>query len=111
MPRTVPGSITALIGAKNLKTPLWLVKWELASGTQYFSSGNAATYGGNAYQANRVKSISGLAAQYIDRRNHEFGKASITFDNLANDGSSNFPFVALDAAGILEDRKLTVYCY
>lgn len=111
MPRQVPSSITALIGQQNLREPLWLVRWELASGTVYLSSGVGVTYGGNAYETFRVKSVSGLTAQYLDRNTREFGRASFTFDNLANDGSSNFPFVALDAAGVLEDRKMTVYLY
>src|SRR5688572_19899782 len=95
----------------SLRAPLFLTKWELSSGTEYYSSGEEITYDGNVYQANRIKEISGLTAQFVDRKSKEFGKASITFDNLPNGTSTTLPFQALDALGNLEDRELTVYLY
>lgn len=109
--RSVPSSITALLGQAVLRAPLFLVKWELASGTVYFSSGEAVTYGGNSYAANRVKSISGLTSQYVDRKSKDWGRASIVFDNMPATIGAALPFQTLDAAGNLEDRRISVYLY
>lgn len=110
MARTVPAGIASLVGAVNIRV-LWLVKWELNTGTRYFSSGPSVSFGGNTYEANRIRTVSSVVAQYVDRKRRDFPRLSITFDNLADNGSSTFPFTALDAAEIFEDKKLTVYAY
>jgi len=110
MPRTIPGAIAAKTGSQSLRL-LWLVEWELSGGTQRLSSGEAVTFQGNAYQANRVISIGGLTAQYIDRSKREFGKITIKLDNLADNGSSAFPFTVLDASQVFEDAIVRVHLF
>ena len=75
MPRTVPAAIQAKTGNRTLRF-VWLMEWQLAapSGTKYYSSGEQVTYGGHVYEKNRLKQISGLTAQYIDRKNRDFGR-------------------------------------
>ena len=111
MPRTVPAGITALIGQEVTYAPIFLVKWELAGGTQYLSSGPAVSFGGGSYVANRVKSIPSFEPGLIDRKTKDFSKIEIELSNLADDGSSTFPFTALDASTVFEDAKLTIYAY
>lgn len=110
MPRTVPGAISGKIGQANLFF-VWLVEWQLPGIARYYSSGLQVTYNGNVYERNRVEEISGLTAQYIDRKTREFGRITITLDNLADDGSSNFPFTALDAAQVFEDAIIKIHLY
>ena len=110
MARTVPAAIAALVGQVNIRV-LWLVKWELNTGTRYYSSGPSVSFGGNTYEANRIRTVSSVVAQYVDRKRRDFPRLSITFDNLADNSSSSFPFTLLDAAEIFEDKKLTVYAY
>ena len=111
MPRTVPSGISSKIGTNYALRYLWLVEWRLPGGTQYLSNGQAVTFGGNTYTANRVVEISGLTAQYVDRTHHEFGDLSLKLDNLADDGSSAFPFTVLDASQVFEDAVLLVHFY
>lgn len=108
--RSVPAGITALIGQSVIRV-LWLVKWELNTGTRYLSNGPSVSFGGNTYEANRVKSISGLVAQYVDRIRRDFPRLNLTLDNLADNGSASFPYTVLDASEVFEDKKLTVYCF
>lgn len=109
MARSLPAGISALIGAKSLQF-VWLVEIAFSSGTRYYSSGRAVTYGGHTYSP-RVQSISGLDAQFIDRKSRDFSDLSIEFDNLADDGSNNFHFTTLDASEDLADRLLKVHLY
>lgn len=109
MPRTIPGPIAAKIGQSNLQL-VWLVEWRLNQGTQYFAMGQRVTYAGNTYIP-RVLSISGLTAPLIDRKQRDFGKLTVTLDNLADDGSSNFFVTALDANEVFEDKLLKVHLY
>jgi hypothetical protein len=87
------------------------MKWELSSGTRYYSSGQQVSYGGNTYLKNRVKSIPSFQAGYIDRKDRDFSRLEIELDNLADDGSSSFPFTVLDASVNFEDSKITIYAY
>jgi len=110
MPRTVPAAILAKTGNQSLRF-IWLVEWRLSGGTQYYSDGPAVSFGGNNYQANRIKEISGLTAQYIDGKNRDFDPITITFDNLADNQSSAFPFTALDAVQVFEDAEIRIHLY
>ncbi|MCI0488920.1 MAG: hypothetical protein L0229_20200 [Blastocatellia bacterium] len=110
MGRTVPASITALIGQKNLRAPVWLLKWELDTGTKFYSSGEQVTYAGNVYEANRIVSIPSFEAGLVDRKRRDFSKLTIQLDDLPDVGGS-FPFVALDALEVFEDKRITIYCY
>jgi hypothetical protein len=108
--RTVPAGISALIGQSNVRAPIILMEWLLPSPVRY-SSAEQVTYAGNVYAANRILSFPTFEAGYIDRKRREFSKLTIRLDNLADDGSSNFPIKALDAAQILEDYLINIYCY
>lgn len=56
-------------------------------------------------------SIPSFQSGLIDRKRRDFDKLEIEFDNLANDGSSSFPFTQLEAGQNLEDAKVFVYAY
>lgn len=114
MPRSVPAGITA----KQNNTPgagvsflwLWLVEIHFSGGsTVYYSSGQTASFGGNTYVANKVTELSGLTAQYIDRKRRDFGSVTITLDNLAEGGSSAFPVTVLE--GSLDPAEARVFVH
>ncbi|MEW6212314.1 MAG: hypothetical protein AB1631_28560, partial [Acidobacteriota bacterium] len=110
MPRTLPAGISALIGSKNLQF-VWLVEWQMTGATRYFSSDRAVTYGGNNYVP-RVLSISGLTAQFIDRKERDFEEITIEFDNLSDtDNSNSFYFTGLTATENFEDRLIKIHLY
>lgn len=109
--RTTPAGITALRGVATTRAPIFLVKLELSSGTQYYSDGEAVSYGGNTYVADRVHSINSFDIAYIDRKINNALGLEIEIDNLADDGSAVFPITALNAAVSFEDAKVTLYCY
>ncbi len=111
MPRIVPASIQALASQENTRAPVWLMKWELASGTRYYSSGEQVNWGGQTWLGNRIKSLPSFEAGLIDRKNRNFARLEIELDNLADDGSANFHFTAIVAAEVVEDRKVTLYAY
>lgn len=111
MPRTVPAAISAKISTNYALRFLWLVEWRLSGGTKYLSSGQSVSFGGNTYEANRATEISGLTAQYIDRTHQEFSDISIKLDNLADDGSSSFPYTVLDASQVFEDAQVLIHFY
>lgn len=111
MPRTVPSPITAKQGSGALFF-IWLVELHPATGGAfYLSSGPAVTFGGNSYTANRVKSIDGVTAQYIDRKRRDFGNVTIVLDNLADDGGSSFPYTGLEGSVDLTDARLFVHSF
>lgn len=109
--RTTPAGIVALRGVATTREPVWLVKLELSSGTIYYSSGSAVSYGGNSYVANRIHSINSFEIAYIDRKINNALGLEVEIDNLADNGSAVFPVTALNAAVSFEDAKITVYCY
>lgn len=109
--RTTPAGIVALRGVATTREPVWLVKLELSSGTVYYSSGSAVSYGGNSYVANRVHSINSFEIAYIDRKINNALGLEVEIDNLADNGSAVFPVTALNAAVSFEDAKITIYCY
>lgn len=109
--RTTPAGITALRGVATPPPPVWLVKLELSSGTVYYSYGEAVSYGGNSYVANRVHSINSFEIAYIDRKINNALGLEIEIDNLADNGSATFPITALNAGVTFEDAKVTVFCY
>src|SRR5690242_7148813 len=108
MARTVPAGITALSGVSVTRAPLFLVS---IAGLGGYSSGEAVTFASTSFAANRVKSIGSFQAGYIDRKEKTYSKLSIVLDNLADNGSSSFPFTVLDASLNFEDRIVTVYAY
>lgn len=113
MPLTLPAGITALRGLSSVRAPLFLVEilWPAPAGTKYFSSGEAVNWNGHDWEANRCMSIPSFEAGYIDRKSKDFTRLEIEFDNLANDGSANFPFTALEAGQNLEDAKVNIYAF
>ena len=97
----------------------WLVEWDWRSvdgmgvvtvATYRYALGHTVVVSGQTYQ-NRVKSISSLKEAYIDRKKAEFGDVTIELSDLADDGSTNFPFRALEAIDDFEDKPLRVYRY
>src|SRR5512138_1029910 len=104
MPRTVPAGITALRGQQNTRAPIFLVEIQWAT-PKYYSSGEQVTFNGHVFEKNRAMSIPTFEAGLIDRKRNDFSKLEIKFDNLADNGSSSFPFTALEAAQNLEDAK------
>lgn len=111
MPRTVPGGIAALRGQKNVRDPIFLVEIQFPGNPRYFSSGEQVTWGGHVWEKNRVMSIQTLEVGSIDRKNQNFSDIEIKFDNLADDGSSNWPFTVLEAGQNLEDATVYVHVY
>jgi fibronectin type 3 domain-containing protein len=111
MPRNVPASIAALRGQKNVRSPIWLVEWELASGTRRYSSGEQITWNGGTWEKNRVKEISQFKAGIVDGQRNDTPSITIVFDNRADDGSANFPFTLLTAGEVVEDRIVSIYAY
>src|SRR6185369_855855 len=87
-----------------------VVEWDFNGSTYYYSQWNAITAGGHTYVP-RIQDISGIAAVYIDRTRADFPRLSITFDNLADDWSSLFPFHALNATADFEDSFIRVRIY
>lgn len=110
MPRTVPAGITALQGVATTRAPLFLVEIRFPGGTGYYSSGDAVSFGGNSYAANRV-SISSLESGLIDRNHRNFSRIDIRLDNLADDGSANFPFTVIEGAANPEDSLVFIHIY
>src|SRR5882724_145402 len=98
MSRTIPGSISAKTGSGALFF-VWLVELHPVGGSAlYLSSGRAVTFGGNAYEHDRVKSVDSLTAPYIDYKNLTFGSASIVLRGLSDDGSTALPYVTLEGS-------------
>lgn len=108
--RTVPASILALQGVPTTRAPIFLVEIRWPSGTGYYSSGDAVSFGGNSYVANRV-TVSNIEAGLIDRKHREFSRIEITLDNLADTQSSSFPFTVLEAASNPEDSLVFLHIY
>jgi hypothetical protein len=111
MPRTTPSGIQSLVGVSATRAPLYLMKWELSGGTVYYSSGEAVSYGGNTYAANRLASLPSLDSAFIDRKTNASSSIEIQLENLADNGSSTFPITALNASASFEDAKITIYAY
>jgi hypothetical protein len=110
VPRTVPAGITALQGVATTRAPLFLVEIRFPGGTGYYSSGEAVSFGGNSYAANRV-SISSLESGLIDRNHRNFSRIDIRLDNLADNGSSSFPFTVIEGASNPEDSLVFIHVY
>ena len=111
MPRTVPGSISAKTGSGPLFF-VWLVELHPVGGSAlYLSSGKAVTFGGNAYEHDRVKSVDGLTAPYIDYKNLTFGSASIVLRGLSDDGSTALPYVTLEGSINLEGARVFIHLF
>lgn len=110
---TLPSGITALRGLSSTRAPIFLVEiqWPAPAGTKYFSAGEQVTWNGHTWEKNRCMSIPTFQAGMIDRKTRDFDKLEIVFDNLADDGSSSFPFTALEAGQNLEDAKVFVYAF
>lgn len=106
--RTTSAGLQALRGLSEPGATILLVA---IAGVGYYSSSSAVTYGGNTYVANRVKSIGSFEAMYVDRKVSHVSSVSIVLDNLADNGSSSFPFTVLDASINYEDRVVTIYAY
>ncbi|HXU07358.1 MAG TPA: hypothetical protein VN743_00070, partial [Blastocatellia bacterium] len=110
MPVSLPAGILALQGVASTSAPIVLMEWQLPS-PQYYSSGKAVTWNGHTWEGNRLKDFPSFALGMFDRKGKEFPKLQITLSNLANDGSSNFPMQALDAAHLLEGFPVKIYFY
>jgi hypothetical protein len=113
MPYTVPPGISALVGQKSARAPIFLVEiqWPAPAGTKYYSSGEQVTWNGHTWEKNRAMSIPTFEAGMIDRKGQNTSDLEIRFDNLADDGSASFPFTALEAGQNLEDGKIFIHVY
>ncbi|MGA9769313.1 MAG: phage tail protein [Blastocatellia bacterium] len=111
--RTLPAGITALISAQSTRAPCFLVEiqWPAPAGTKYYSSGEFVHWNGHDWEPNRAMSIPTFEAGLIDRKHTDFSRLQIKFDNLADNGSSSFPFTGLEGAQNLEDAKVFVHIY
>jgi len=91
---------------------VWLVELHPVGGSAlYLSSGRAVTFGGNAYEHDRVKSVDSLTAPYIDYKNLTFGSASIVLRGLSDDGSTALPYVTLEGSVNLEGARVFIHLY
>lgn len=110
MPRTLPAAISGATTDGATLAWLWLVELRLVGGAIYYlSSGEACTFGGHSYQANRVKSVSGIVGQYIDGLNREFGNGSVALRGLSDDGSTSLPFVGIEGGTDLDGGKIFIH--
>lgn len=111
--RTLPAGISALNGVASTRAPLFLIEiqWPAPAGTKYYSSGDQVTWNGHTWEKNRAMSIPILEAGLIDRKRTDFSKLQIKFDNLADNGSSSFPFTLLESGQNLEDAKVFVHIF
>ena len=93
-----------------MKEYVILVEWDFNGTTYRYAKDRSITVDGDLY-SNRIISISGIGALYMDRSYADFPSLSVTFDNLADDGSRNFPFIALNEIDDFEDSTVRVYLY
>jgi hypothetical protein len=110
MPRTVPAELIELEGRSSQRNPILLMEWHLVSGTRYFSSGERVEWNGQIWEANRLTAPS-VTFGIIDRDNREFPKITLQMENLPDNGSTAFPFQAIDATEVFEDKLVILYIY
>ncbi|HND54666.1 MAG TPA: hypothetical protein PLV92_19780, partial [Pirellulaceae bacterium] len=96
--------------ASSAKNWRWLVEWTWPSATYRYASFEDVTHDGHVWQ-NRIRKVAGLGGRYIDRKEAEFGDLVVTLCNLADDGSTNFPFHALNVVDDFEDKAFRVHLY
>lgn len=88
----------------------WLVEWVWPSTTYRYASFEDVTHDGHTWQR-RILGIDGLQGQYIDADEADFGDVQVRLCDLADDGSTDFPFLALNVVDDFEDKEVHVYLY
>lgn len=113
MPLTISPAIQALRGLSATRAPILLIQidWPSPAGSRFYSSSQSVTWSGHVWEANRAMSVPSFQSGLIDRKNKNFDRLEIEFDNLADNGSSSFPFTGLEAGQNLEDAKVSVFAY
>ncbi|HKQ06600.1 MAG TPA: hypothetical protein VJ464_15815, partial [Blastocatellia bacterium] len=110
MPRTLPSEFIELEGKRNVYAPVLLMEWHLNSGTRYFSSGDNVTWNGASWEGNRLTAPT-VTFGVVDAEHREFPKITLNLDNLPASGESAFPFQAIDASEVFEDKLVVLYVY
>lgn len=86
----------------------FLLEWDHAGVTWYFSRFGQITVGGHTYTP-RLVEVPTVGGIYIDRTYADWADASFKLDNLADDWGEDFFFTARDAEDDFEDDEVRFY--
>src|SRR5580704_18662748 len=111
MPINLPASFASYIGISDPPMPWLLVEIQFPTGTVYWSADRETQWNGQTWEGFRIEGKPKFTISILDHINKNMDDVSFDVDNYANDGSSAFPFQAIDAGAVVEGSLCIIYLY